>query len=59
VNIAEVITLYGLVPKVPRDEILAVINTLFMAIDIPDVIGDLQRRALGFLIESAMDNLFE
>lgn len=58
-NITEVIALYGLVPKVSMDEISAVINTLFMSVDIPDVIGVLQKRALELLIDSAMENLFE
>jgi hypothetical protein len=58
-NIAEVIQLYGLVPKVSIDEISAVLNTLYMSIDIPDVIGGLQRRALELLIDSAMEKLFE
>lgn len=58
-NITRVITVYGLVPKVSMDEISAVLNTLFMSIDIPDVIGVWHRRALELMIDSTMECLFE
>ena len=58
-DITAVVNLYGLTPKVPMEEIVAVFHTLLMSIYLTDIIGAAHREALHLLIDSAMANLFE
>ena len=58
-DITAVVNLYGLVPKVLMEEIVAVFHTLLMSIYLTEIIGASHRQALDILIDSAIDNLFE
>ena len=58
-DITAVVNLYGLVPKVSMEEIVAVFHTLLMSIYLTDIIGATHRQALDLLIDSVIVNLFE
>jgi len=58
-DITVVIKLYELTPKVPMEEIVAVLHTLLMSIYLTEIIGASHRQALHLLIDSAIANLFE
>ena len=58
-DITAVVNLYGLVPKVSMEEIVAVFHTLLMSIYLTEIIGAPHRQALDLLIDAAMDSLFE
>ena len=58
-DITVVINLYGLKPKVPMAEIVAVLHTLLMSIYLTEIIGKAHKQALNLLIDSAITNLFE
>ena len=57
-DIATVVDLYGLIPKVPMEEITAVFHTLLMSIYLTDIIGQPHKQALTLLIDSVIPNLF-
>ena len=58
-DIAAVVNLYGLIPKVPMEEIISVFRTLFMSIYLTETIGSKHRQALNLLVDSVIVNLFE
>ena len=58
-DVATVINLYGLIPKVPIEKIVAVFHTLLMSIYLTEIIGTPHKQALYLLIDSVMVNLFE
>ena len=58
-DVAAVIKLYALIPKVPMDEIVAVFHTLLMSIYLTEIIGPPHKQALNLLIDSVVGNLFE
>ena len=58
-DITAVVNLYGLVPKVSMEEIVAVFHTLLMSIHLTDIIGPTHRQALDLLIDSVIVDLFE
>ncbi|MDR1564181.1 MAG: TetR/AcrR family transcriptional regulator [Oscillospiraceae bacterium] len=59
IDIAAVVALYELTPKVPSDELTAVFHTLLMSIYLTDIIGAAHKQALYMLIDSVIPNLFE
>ena len=58
-DIAAVVALYGLKPKVSMEEIVAVFHTLLMSIYLTDIIGTTHRQALTLLIDAVIVELFE
>ncbi|MDR0846063.1 MAG: TetR/AcrR family transcriptional regulator [Lactobacillales bacterium] len=58
-DVTIVVKAYGLVPKVPMEEIVAVLHTLLMSIYLTDIIGTAHKQALFLLTDSAIGNLFE
>ncbi|MDR3292637.1 MAG: TetR/AcrR family transcriptional regulator [Clostridiales bacterium] len=58
-DITAVVNLYGLVPKVAPEEMVAVFHTLLMSINVTDIIGAPHRQALHLLTDSVIVNLFE
>jgi len=59
IDITAVVKMYGLIPKVPMEEIVAVFHTLLMSIYLTDIIGATHKQALDLLIDSVIVNLFE
>ena len=58
-DITAVVNLYGLMPKVSMEEIVAVFHTLLMSIYLTDIIGTTHRQALNLLIDAVIVDLFE
>jgi len=59
IDITAVVKLYGLIPKVSMEEIVAVFHTLLMSIYLTEIIGASHKQALNLLIDSVIDNLFK
>jgi AcrR family transcriptional regulator len=58
-DITAVVDMYGLVPKISMEEIVAVFHTLLMSIYLTDIIGASHKQALHLLTDSVIINLFE
>jgi AcrR family transcriptional regulator len=58
-DISEIIEFYGLVPRVSMEEITAVVYTLYMSLYFTDIVGKHHTTAVGLLLDSVMDKLFE
>jgi len=58
-DVTAVVNLYGLIPKVPMEEIVAVFHTLLMSIYLTEIIGTPHKQALNLLIDAVITNLFE
>ena len=57
-DIKDIIELYDLVPTVAMDEIMSVIYTIFLSLYFTDIIGELHRGAVEFLLDTAIEKLF-
>ena len=58
-DISKIIVFYGLVPIVSIDEITAVVYTLYMSLYFSDIVGKHHVSAVGLLLDSVIDKLFE
>ena len=58
-DVTAVVNLYGLIPQVPMEEIVAVFHTLLMSIYLTEIIGTPHKQALNLLIDAVIANLFE
>ena len=58
-GISEIIEFYGLVPCVSIEEITAVVYTLYMSLYFSDIVGKHHTAAIGLLLDSVIDKLFE
>jgi AcrR family transcriptional regulator len=59
IDISEFVKLYGLTPKASIPEITAVVYTIVLSLYFSDVIGENHQLAMDFLIDVAVEKLFE
>jgi AcrR family transcriptional regulator len=59
VDVSEIVKLYELTPKASIPEITSVVYTVILSLYFSDVIGENHQFAMDFLIDAAVENLFE